>query len=190
MRHLDNAELTGFASSRDGQIKTNEPKQTARNHSKGWKRPLRLSPTIYPALPGPTLNHVPKQQSYMFLGTLPACYSVISRTAKSEKTNAGTELHVPKTGRTTYFISYPSRITLNSTAVDLVRDDIFIAKHLLSYAEVSLIRKIHIIISNHNSIMSINLSSIYQNNLHPDELMYNIRVNTIFMLFLLLLSAQ
>lgn len=102
-RHLDIAVLTVFASSREGQIKTNEPKQMPQNHRKGWKRPLRLSPTIYPALPSPTLNHVPKQHSYTVLGTLSACYGIISRTAKSEKTNAGTELRVPKTGRTTYF---------------------------------------------------------------------------------------
>lgn len=38
--------------------------------------------------------------------------------------------------------------------------------------------------------MPINLSSICQNNIYPDELMYNISMNTIFMLFLLLLSAQ
>lgn len=103
---------------------------------------------------------------------------------------ASRELHVPKTGSIIYFICYPYRITLNRIAVDLFRARIFIARYLLSCPEISLSPKMKIIISNHSSLIPINLSRFCHNNINPDEAMYSIKTITIFMLFLLLLSAQ
>lgn len=102
---------------------------------------------------------------------------------------ASRELHVPKTGRITYFISYPYKITLNSITADLLRAGIFIAKYLISRADIALSPKMKIIISNHSSLFPITLSS-FCHNINPDELMYSIEMITILMLFLLLLSAH
>jgi len=115
--------------------------------------------------------------------------SIVSRTAKSEKTNANKQ-RTAKTGRIIYFISYPYKITLNSTAVDFFRSGIFIARYLISCAEITLSPKLKTIIFNQSSLVPSNLSSFCHNNINPDELTYSIKMNTIFMLCFLLRGTQ